>query len=185
MTDAKPDAASQRETGSTLPQVLAYWGVVLAWMAVISSLSTEPFSAANTNRYLDPILRFCFPHLSAAGFVLAHTIIRKTAHLTEFFVLGSVTFWASRRGRSLRWRAAWMWQALLLAVVYSLLDEAHQAFVPNRTPSLRDSAIDSFGAVASQIIIYVRHVVLHRSMWRSRHAPRITQDEHGAQNTAL
>jgi VanZ family protein len=56
-----------------------------------------------------------------------------------------------------------MWQALGLAVVYSLLDEAHQAFVPNRTSSLRDSAVDSFGAVVSQVVIYIRHVILHRS----------------------
>jgi VanZ family protein len=135
----------------------AYWGVVLAWMAVISLLSTEPFSAANTHRYLDPILRFFFPHLSLAGFTLAHTLIRKAAHFGEFFVLGSLSFWACRRGRAPRWRAAWMWQTLLLAVLYALLDEAHQAFVPNRTSSLTDSAIDSLGAAVSQAVIYLRH----------------------------
>jgi VanZ family protein len=47
-------------------------------------------------------------------------------------------------------------------VVYSLVDEAHQAFVPNRTPSLYDSGIDSLGAAASQIIIYLRHGLLAR-----------------------
>jgi len=143
---------------STL-QLVAYWGVVIAWMAVISGFSTEPFSASNTNRYLDPVVRFFFPHLSAAGFVAAHAVIRKTAHFVEFFVLGCLTFWACRRGRPPRWRLAWMLQALGLAVVYSLVDEAHQAFVPNRTASLFDSAIDSFGAAVSQAIIYLRYLL--------------------------
>jgi len=167
MTDAASQASAPRQaqatdTSTSYARVLMYWGAVLAWMMVISVLSTEPFSAANTNRYVDPVLRFLFPHLDSAGFVLAHTIIRKTAHFVEFFMLGSLTYWASRRGRSPRWRPAWMWQALVLAIIYSVIDEAHQAFVPNRTSSLRDSAIDSFGAVLSQVIIYIRHVVLQR-----------------------
>jgi hypothetical protein len=49
-------------------------------------------------------------------------------------------------------------QTLGLAVVYALVDEAHQIFVPSRTPSLVDSCIDSFGAAASQVIVYLRHL---------------------------
>jgi VanZ family protein len=166
MTPTRPQPPSKWEAATrsqrSLLQIGGYWGVVLGWMLVISTLSTEPFSAANTNRYLDPILRYLFPHLSPSGFVFAHSIIRKTAHFSEFFVLGTLSFWASRRGRWPRWRAVWMLQALGLAVVYALIDEAHQAFVPNRTSSLADSGIDSIGAAASQILIYLR------SLWLSR-----------------
>ncbi len=144
-------------------QLVAYWGVVGAWMSVISLFSTEPFSAANTNHYLDPILRFFFPHLTLAGFTFWHWVVRKTAHFTEFFVLGGLSFWACRRGRSPGWRAAWALQALGLAVAYSLIDEAHQAFVPNRTASLADSGIDSFAAAVSQVVIYLRYLLLVRA----------------------
>jgi VanZ family protein len=147
------------EPSANLRQLAAYWGVVLAWMGVISLMSTEPFSASNTHRYLDPLLRYFFPHLSAAGFTLAHSVIRKTAHFNEFFVLGCLTYWACRRGRAPRWRSAWAWQALGLALVYALLDEAHQAFVPNRTSSLVDSGIDTFGAASSQGVVYLRCLI--------------------------
>lgn len=140
-----------------------YWGVVGAWMLVISLMSTEPFSASNTHRYLDPILRYLFPHITAAQFAFWHFVIRKSAHFAEFFVLGMLAYWASRRGRLPRWRAVWMLQALALAVLYSLVDEAHQLFVPNRTPSLYDSGIDSIGAAASQVLICLRYLVLSRS----------------------
>jgi len=166
MTGQKPSvpAAPTVEpspTNSALP-IIGYWGVVFGWMAVISLMSTEPFSASNTNRYIDPLLRFFFPSLRPADFVFAHTVIRKTAHFVEFFILGSLLYWASRRGRWPRWRAAWMMQALIVAVLYSLIDEFHQAFVPNRTPSLFDSGVDSLGAGVSQVFIYLRHVVLSR-----------------------
>lgn len=166
MTQHDPPAPFAHEAAATpktapLP-IIGYWGVVITWMAVISMLSTDAFSASNTNRYIDPVLRFFFPNLRPAGFLFAHTVIRKTAHLTEFFILGSLLYWAFRRGRWPRWRATWMLQALAVAVIYSLVDEFHQAFVPSRTPSLADSGIDSLGAVLSQAFVYLRHVTLDR-----------------------
>jgi VanZ family protein len=152
-----PDAGAAPRPATL--QLIWYWGVVALWMAVISLMSTDPFSAANTHRYLDPMLRFLFPHLSATDYLYWHYVIRKTAHFGEFFVLGALAFWACRRGRSPRWRAAWMVQALLVAMAYALLDEAHQAFVPSRTASLADSGIDSLGAAVSQLCIYLRHLV--------------------------
>ncbi len=157
-------AAHQAEPAATASPLLivGYWSVVIAWMAVISLMSTDPFSAANTNHYIDPVLRFFFPHLRPADFILAHTIIRKTAHFTEFFILGSLLYWACRRGRVPRWRAWWMVQALVLAMLYSLVDELHQAFVPSRTSSLLDSGVDSLGAGVSQLFIYLRHATVSR-----------------------
>lgn len=125
-------------------------------MACISAFSTDPFSAQNTHRYIDPVLRWLFPDLTPAGFVLAHTIVRKTAHFTEFFILATLVFWASRRGRPLRWHWAWSAQALVLSGAWALLDELHQAFVISRTASLWDSGIDTLGALASQCVLYAR-----------------------------
>lgn len=166
MTGQERLAAAAHEAGpapATSPlHIVGYWGVVIAWMAVISLMSTDPFSASNTNRYIDPVLRFFFPTLRPADFVFAHTVVRKTAHFTEFFILGTLLYWACRRGRFPRWRALWMLQALAVAVVYSLADELHQALVPSRTPSLADSGVDSLGAAVSQVLIYLRHIVLSR-----------------------
>jgi VanZ family protein len=166
MTSGRPHIVSeQRATPApySLPvQLFAYWGTVLGWMTVISTMSSRAFSAENTGRYLDPLLRFFFPHLSAAQFATAHWMVRKTAHFSEFFVLGCLLYWALRRGRQPRWRTAWMMQALALGVLYSLVDEAHQAFVPNRTSSLLDSVIDSLGAASSQVVICIRSFLLAR-----------------------
>lgn len=130
--------------------------MVGAWLLVISSLSTDPFSAQNTHRYIDPVLRWLFPNLSPAGFVTAHTLIRKSAHFTEFFILGLLVFWASRQGEATRWRWRWSLQAVGLSAAWALIDELHQSFVLTRTASLADSAIDTLGAIASQIFLRLR-----------------------------
>lgn len=159
MDSTAPDTSTARPPSAqrNWASIAAYWGVVVMWMGVISGLSGEPFSAQNTNRYIDPVLHYLFPNLSQRGILLAHTVIRKSAHFTEFFILGSLAFWASRRGRPTRWHWRWTAQSLALAVAWALLDEAHQAFVVNRTASLADSGIDSLGAATSQLVVYVRH----------------------------
>lgn len=146
-----------RRSTPAVSELVRYWGVVIVWMAVISMMSSEPFSAANTHRYIDPVLRFLFPELTPSGFVLAHSIVRKTAHLVEFFVLGALSYWASRRGRLPAWRARWALQALVIAGTFALVDEAHQRFVASRTGALADSFIDFCGAAVSQVLIFVRH----------------------------
>lgn len=153
-------------TGRTGPserrRAIAYWGLVAVWMLVISGLSAEPFSARNTHRFIDPVLRFLFPDLTPSGFVLAHTVVRKTAHFVEFFVLGSLLFVALRRGRTPSWQLRWAGQALALGVGFALLDEAHQSFVRDRTASLADSGIDSLGVLCSQFVIALSHRIRPR-----------------------
>jgi VanZ family protein len=154
MRPSSGDVAAQSE--ASLFDLARYWAVVAAWMLFISVMSSDPFSAANTHRYIDPVLRYFFPDLTPSGFVFAHSIIRKTAHFVEFFVLGGLSYWASRRSRSPRWRYRWALQALAVSTGFALIDEAHQHFVASRTGSLVDSAIDVAGAAAALLLIYVR-----------------------------
>ena len=157
MTSPQPAPAPQSAAPTAWSEWLRYWSVVAAWLLVISTLSGDPFSATNTNRYLDPILRFLFPAITPSELALAHTAMRKAAHFVEFFVLGSLLYWALRRGRPPRWQARLAVVALVLAAVYAGADELHQAFVPSRTSSLLDSGTDTLGAAVSQVVIYLRH----------------------------
>lgn len=114
------------------------------WGALIFILSTSAFTAANTSRIIDPILRWLIPAITAASVDVCHALIRKAAHFTEYGVL----FWLLVRGPMARRP----YLALMLCVVYALTDEGHQAFVPGRTPSLYDVALDSSGALFSHFL---------------------------------
>ena len=47
----------------------------------------------------------------------------------------------------------WFQLTLALVVIYALLDEFHQSFVPSRTPSIYDSAIDVAGGLTVLLIL--------------------------------
>jgi VanZ family protein len=121
------------------------WGPLILWMAVISGLSTDAFSAAETGRLLMPLLRLLFPGASPARLDLLHAVVRKGAHVTEFAILAFLWY------RALDWRrSGWQTKAALTALVlaagFGALDEAHQMFVPSRTASIVDVGWDSLGA---------------------------------------
>ena len=137
-----PAAKSLSEVSEPAP--LAEWIPVVVWGALIFTLSTSAFSAANTARIIDPILRWLLPAITTASVEVCHTLIRKAAHFTEYGVL----FWLLVRGPM----AQRPYLALMLCVVYALTDEGHQAFVPGRTASLYDIALDSTGALFSHFL---------------------------------
>ncbi len=121
------------------------WGPLILWMAVISGLSTDAFSAAETGRLLMPLLRLLFPGASPASLDLLHAVVRKGAHVTEFAILALLWY------RALDWRrSGWQTKAALTALVlaagFGALDEVHQMFVPSRTASIVDIGWDSLGA---------------------------------------
>jgi len=136
--------AAKSLSAASEPAPLGQWIPVVMWGALIFILSTSAFTAANTARIIDPILRWLFPALTAASVDVCHNLIRKAAHFTEYGVL----FWLLVRGPMVRRP----YLALMLCVVYALTDEGHQAFVPGRTASLYDVALDSTGALFSHFL---------------------------------
>lgn len=126
---------------------LKYWLPLVFWMCVIFAASTSLGRPDNTSRFIVPILRWIDPHMSEQTIEKLHYAIRKTAHFTEYAVLG-VLLWrfvyfnpamATYRSRSFG-------MALLLAALYASSDEFHQKFVPGREAAVHDVMIDTCGA---------------------------------------
>jgi VanZ family protein len=85
--------------------------------------------------------------LSEAQVAAIHFLLRKLGHFAEYAVLA---FFARRAfitsSRALL-RQHWFQLGILLVVIYGLLDEFHQSFVPSRTASVYDSAVDIAGGL--------------------------------------
>jgi VanZ family protein len=131
---------------------LQRWLPVVVWAAFISWFSTDAFSARSTNHYIDPVLRFFFGELTPAGFRLAHGIIRKSAHLTEYAILGVLMSRAMTEPGA-RVPVAIVLRTLAFCAAYAMLDEAHQTLVPSRTGSGIDVLIDTVGATIGTLIL--------------------------------
>ncbi|HYJ46898.1 MAG TPA: VanZ family protein [Pyrinomonadaceae bacterium] len=123
------------------------YGPLLLWLGFIFYASTGEFSADNTSRIFRPILLWLFPDISEEKMALAHFLVRKAAHFTEYAIMA---FLAARAFSTSSWerlRRGWFFAALALIVLYALTDEYHQSFVPSRTPSIYDSLIDISGGL--------------------------------------
>jgi VanZ family protein len=104
------------------------WLPPIAWMAVIFAFST----------------RHGGDHLAAAEVVL-----RKLGHVVEYFVLTALLVRALRRCAV----AAAVPAALVAALAYAASDEWHQSFVPGRTATPCDVAIDGVGIALAAIVV--------------------------------
>jgi VanZ family protein len=111
---------------------------------------------SETSRIIGPILRFLFPNAPEATITAYHALIRKSAHFTEYAILA---FWAikafsaSPAADFLRKNRFWL--ATLLVVCVASVDEFHQSFVPSRTSSIWDVALDSAGGVTMVLLFWL------------------------------
>ena len=101
-------------------RLAATWLPPLVWLAVIFTFSTRHGGG----------------HLGTGEIVL-----RKLAHVTEYLILTLLllrALWRSGVARALP-------TAAVAALAYACSDEWHQSFVPGRTATPRDVAIDGIG----------------------------------------
>ena len=79
---------------------------------------------------------------------LVSFIVRKSAHFTEFLILGVslfLTVWNLRKRSS-------FWIPWAIGAAYAVSDELHQHFVPGRSCEVRDMIIDICGVLVGVAI---------------------------------
>jgi VanZ family protein len=129
-----------------------YWFPVVVWMCFIFWMSTAMFAAQNTSSIIEPILRFLMPSISHKELEHIHFLIRKLAHVTEYFISGLLLFRAFRSGSEERHAWRWALYSFLVLVLIAATDEYHQSFVSERTSSIVDVGIDSIGGVLALVV---------------------------------
>jgi VanZ family protein len=117
---------------------------------VISTFSTDSFSAEETGEYLIPLLRWLLPDASPATLDLLHAAARKAMHVIEFSIL-ALLWYRALGWHGSEWQARAALAAFLLAAGFAAVDEAHQGFVASRTGTPVDVGWDSLGAALGLI----------------------------------
>jgi VanZ family protein len=113
-----------------------------------------PVVARLASTWLPPLLWmaviFAFSALHGGGHLpAAEVALRKLAHVTEYFVLTALLLRALGRSRV----ASPVPVAIAAALAYAASDEWHQSFVPGRTATPRDVAIDGIGIALAAIAV--------------------------------
>ena len=89
-----------------------------------------------------------------------HTIIRKGAHATEYFILGIIMFFNVYQ--YLKEPKYYISFSIGLCLLTSIIDETIQTFVDGRSGSIIDCAIDSAGFLVSIIILSIIFININK-----------------------
>ena len=127
------------------------------WLGLIAFESTNTLSAANTGRFLYPLLHFLFG-LDLIRFLTWHFLLRKTGHVIGYAVLSLLFYRAWKTTITVsgnpRWSIVWARIAFTMTTLVASLDEWHQTFLPSRTGTVHDVLLDSAAALVAQVSIY-------------------------------
>ena len=136
-------------------RIARYWLPVAAMLAVMYYFSTDVFSAENTRSTIERVFLWFFPHANKHALVTLNYVVRKSAHFTEYAILGAFLFRAFRADDPARWRLRWLIYSLAGAASWALLDEFHQTLTRTRGGSIWDVLLDASGALFALIVIAV------------------------------
>jgi len=139
-----------------VPRFLTHYVPLIFWLAFISYASTDSFSASNTSRIIGPLILWLFPHTTQETLATIQFFTRKLAHFTEYAILGFLAARAFRGSPRAAVHTRWFLICATIVVVYALIDEYHQSFVPSRTASIFDSLIDMAGGLTALLIVRKR-----------------------------
>lgn len=135
--------------------------VMLVWMMVISGFSAQSGEeSSGVSRAVSECVADVYrieiqPDMTEEEVsLLADKIelpVRKLAHMTEYAILSLLAYLTMFCFGLNRYRNA---AAVGFCMIYALLDEAHQLFVPGRSGQLTDACIDTAGALFAMFIVF-------------------------------
>ncbi len=126
---------------SIRPIFIRFWLPVLAWMIVISAVSSAPTDS--------------IPDLGVVG-------ADKFVHFTEFLVFGMILLRALS-GSNLKINLFWMVVlSIIISCFYAAIDELHQSFIPGRRADIFDFLADAAGAILGVFLYFKRSLSCRR-----------------------
>jgi VanZ family protein len=138
------------------PNLVRAWWPALVWMVLIAFESTDFFSAEHTGSMLYALLTRLFGQIDFYKFLVFHHYLRKTGHVVGYGILSVLLLrgWRATlvRDHAWWWRPAWL--AWLGTAFVASMDEWHQSYIPSRTGSIWDVALDSVAGLGFLLVAY-------------------------------
>ena len=119
--------------------------LVIIWMTVIFIMSS--FNSGDSSNQSDFIVNIIVSIFNINNIDIISIIIRKTAHYTEYLILGILV------SNMLKYYNKKSYISIIICILYAISDEVHQLYVPGRSCQILDMFIDTIGS-STGIIIY-------------------------------
>ncbi len=126
---------------------------------IIIFLGSNDSGSGDKSRFLTHFI------LTITGFFTSHKatteeieliifVLRKMAHIIEYFILAISYFYALNNTYKKNSLKKTYTISFILTFLYAITDELHQSFVPNRVGTYHDVLIDSIGILSGYLLIY-------------------------------
>lgn len=132
-------------------RLIMNWILFFCWIGLIFFMSSQPgdISTKQSDLVIKIFMKLGIDLNNNLG-EIATLVVRKTAHLGEYFILSIFTmnlfnYYFKPKSQSI--------YALVFIFLYASLDEIHQYFVPGRSMHLKDIIIDTLGGLIG-ILVY-------------------------------
>ena len=142
--------------------------LLILWAIFIVAFSAQPWSESfHTSSVVEDFILKMVSWMPGGQDIAKQLLeifpVRKIAHFVEYMILGglSAASWALYQAEEQGNRKPFFLIAWGSCVLFAVLDELHQAFVPGRTSSIRDVLLDSVGALFGAFLVawIVKHVI--------------------------
>ena len=139
-------------------EVIKAWIAAGLWLGLIAFESTDLLSAHHTASFLYAVLKYVFGPVDLVKFAYWHAIARKAGHIVGYGILSVLLFRAWQVTLPFSWMPRWSWRWAQLSVygtvLVASLDEWHQSYIPSRTGTWHDVALDGSAGITAQILLY-------------------------------
>ena len=115
--------------------------LLLVWMIFIFIMSHS--SAIDSSNQSGLITNFLSNILNIYNTEILEIIIRKSAHLFEYIVLGILSINCLKDYKTNKY----VFISIIFCIVYACTDELHQLFIPGRSGNIVDIIIDTLGSI--------------------------------------
>ncbi len=144
-----------------MPMKKIRWFAVAVWMLVIFAFSHQAYSGRETEKYLGEV----------------NVPVRKAGHIGEYMILFLLVRWALKTDNAgkenktevsgttssdstkpttsgpIKVLASPATIAFIVSIVYAGTDEWHQSYVPGRSATVNDVAVDTVGLVLGALVL--------------------------------
>lgn len=139
----------------------------MLFIFTMSSFGSDSSNAQSSQ--IIQVLHQVFPNLSSRASDLDVStltfIVRKTAHFTEYAILGILFYFFYRQILPQKNGLRLFVLAILSSFLYACTDEIHQLFVPGRSGQFTDVLVDTLGAFCGCLLLLaIRRL---RKAWRA------------------
>lgn len=129
--------------------------LIILWMLFIFVMSAQTgVESGNTSDRIVQLIGAIGIDVESSLGETIHFLIRKAAHFFEYFILSLLCYNYLRAFMEGKKKYIW---SIIISFLYACSDEFHQTFVPGRVGSFMDVFIDTLGASAAMLFVYLYH----------------------------